>query len=139
MFFSFICVFSRVLSLFYYSFFYFSCFQIYLLCFFFSTLSPSGYSGEVTPVPISNTVVKLSCADGTWCSRARETMAPLGFCEKLCLQLCKQSFSFDSTDYSLSKPNNVASLIFNVFVISNNIFIEIENDRIMFGDSICDM
>ena len=27
---------------------------------------PGGYGGEATPVPISNTVVKLSSADGTW-------------------------------------------------------------------------
>ena len=27
---------------------------------------PGGYGGEATPVPIPNTVVKLSCADGTW-------------------------------------------------------------------------
>lgn len=26
---------------------------------------PGGLSGEVTPVPIPNTAVKLSCADGT--------------------------------------------------------------------------
>ena len=31
------------------------------------------YSGEVTPVPISNTVVKLSCADDTWWATARES------------------------------------------------------------------
>ena len=27
---------------------------------------PGGYGGEATPVPIPNTVVKLSSADGTW-------------------------------------------------------------------------
>ena len=27
---------------------------------------PGGYSGEATPVPIPNTEVKLSYADGTW-------------------------------------------------------------------------
>ncbi len=36
--------------------------------------SKSGdYSGEVTPVPISNTVVKLLCADDTWREAARES------------------------------------------------------------------
>ena len=28
-------------------------------------ISPGAYSGEATPVPISNTVVKVSSADGT--------------------------------------------------------------------------
>ena len=27
---------------------------------------PGGFSGEATPVPIPNTEVKLSYADGTW-------------------------------------------------------------------------
>jgi hypothetical protein len=31
-----------------------------------------GYDREVTPVPISNTAVKLSCADDTWLVTARE-------------------------------------------------------------------
>ena len=31
------------------------------------------YSREDTPVPISNTVVKLSCADGTWWDTAWES------------------------------------------------------------------
>ena len=31
------------------------------------------YSEEVTPVPISNTVVKLFCADDTWWATARES------------------------------------------------------------------
>ena len=31
------------------------------------------YSGEVTPVPISNTVVKLLCADDTWREAAWES------------------------------------------------------------------
>ena len=36
-------------------------------------LTPSGgYNREVTPVPIPNTVVKLSCADDTWLVTARE-------------------------------------------------------------------
>ena len=33
----------------------------------------SDNSEEVTPVPISNTVVKLSCADDTWWATARES------------------------------------------------------------------
>ena len=32
-----------------------------------------GYSGEATPVPISNTEVKLSCADDTWWETAWES------------------------------------------------------------------
>ena len=32
-----------------------------------------GNSGEATPVPIPNTVVKLSCADDTWWATARES------------------------------------------------------------------
>ena len=31
------------------------------------------YSDEVTPVPISNTEVKLICADDTWWATARES------------------------------------------------------------------
>ena len=34
-----------------------------------------GYSEEVTPVPIPNTVVKLLSADGTWRVTAREIMS----------------------------------------------------------------
>ena len=35
-----------------------------------------GYSEEVTPVPIPNTVVKLLSAEGTWRATARENMTP---------------------------------------------------------------
>ena len=31
-----------------------------------------GYSAEATPVPIPNTVVKLSCAENTWLETARK-------------------------------------------------------------------
>ena len=38
-----------------------------------STFTHSGgYSAEATPVPIPNTVVKLSCAENTWLETARE-------------------------------------------------------------------
>jgi hypothetical protein len=35
-----------------------------------------GYNGEVTPVPIPNTEVKLSSAEDTWLATARENMSP---------------------------------------------------------------
>ena len=35
-----------------------------------------GYNGEVTPVPIPNTEVKLSSAEDTWPETARENMSP---------------------------------------------------------------
>jgi hypothetical protein len=34
-----------------------------------------GYNGEVTPVPIPNTEVKLSSAEDTWLATARENMS----------------------------------------------------------------
>ena len=34
-----------------------------------------GYNGEVTPVPIPNTEVKLSSAEDTWPETARENMS----------------------------------------------------------------
>ena len=37
------------------------------------TFISGDYSREVTPVPISNTVVKLSCADDTWREAAWES------------------------------------------------------------------
>ena len=37
----------------------------------------SDHSGEDTPVPISNTVVKLLSADGTWREAARENRTSL--------------------------------------------------------------
>ena len=43
-----------------------------------STIS-GGYNGEATPVPIPNTVVKLSCADNTWLATAREDRSPPDF------------------------------------------------------------
>ena len=36
-----------------------------LACFALRMFFPGGYTGEVTPVPIPNTEVKLSRADGT--------------------------------------------------------------------------
>ena len=39
----------------------------------FSLRSSGDYSEEVTPVPISNTVVKLFSADDTWWATARES------------------------------------------------------------------
>ena len=36
----------------------------------FSKQKSGEYSEEATPVPISNTVVKLFCADGTWWATA---------------------------------------------------------------------
>ena len=38
-----------------------------------------GYSEEVTPVPIPNTVVKLLSAEGTWRATAWEIMSPPEF------------------------------------------------------------
>ena len=35
-----------------------------------------GYGGEATPVPIPNTVVKLSCAEDTWWVTAWENRSP---------------------------------------------------------------
>ena len=37
-----------------------------------------GNDGEVTPVPIPNTEVKLSGVDGTWTARSRESRTPPG-------------------------------------------------------------
>ena len=39
---------------------------------------PGGYSEEVTPVPIPNTVVKLFCAEGTWDAGPWEIRTPPG-------------------------------------------------------------
>jgi hypothetical protein len=39
---------------------------------------PSDYSGEETPVPIPNTEVKLSSADGSWGQRPCKSRSSLG-------------------------------------------------------------
>ena len=43
---------------------------------------PGGYSKEATPVPISNTEVKLFSADGTAWETAWESRTPLGIYQK---------------------------------------------------------
>ena len=44
---------------------------------------PSDNSGEETPVPIPNTEVKLSSADGSWGQRPCESRSSLGnYCGK---------------------------------------------------------
>ena len=40
---------------------------------------PGGFSGEATPVPIPNTEVKLSYADGTWDAGPWKSRALPGF------------------------------------------------------------
>ena len=42
----------------------------------------SVFSGEGPPVPIPNTVVKITCADNTWLETAREDRAMLTQLEK---------------------------------------------------------
>jgi hypothetical protein len=43
---------------------------------------PSDYSGEETPVPIPNTEVKLSSADGSWGQRPCKSRSSLGRVKK---------------------------------------------------------
>jgi hypothetical protein len=43
---------------------------------------PSDNSGEETPVPIPNTEVKLSSADGSWGQRPCKSRSLLGNCKK---------------------------------------------------------
>ena len=46
--------------------------SLYSLFNFESPLSVGADSGEGPPVPIPNTVVKLTCVDNTWRATARE-------------------------------------------------------------------
>jgi hypothetical protein len=60
---------------------------------------PSDNSGEETPVPIPNTEVKLSSADGSWGQRPCKSRSSLGRIKRSMSSLRKTCFFFASFAY----------------------------------------